>query len=736
MVQLFYTFLLEYPEKQRSKNLVVQKTKIVTILLSLFVLLGIARANTPPSIVYGLDQEVPVVEIEIPDNIKQQYNQNPLHLKQIIQAYRLQIGIDMNNHGRWDSISSNLWIWRVGIKVKESNNLGLFVKDYKKNDFELYTYTADYQEFEGPVNSFNFYNDCYLTQSLNSDLILIEVLVRSNSKINTMAIDELIIGIKPQGSSNKAKSYTTDDCYIDINCPEGLDWQNEKRSVCKIEILKNGGKITCTGTLLNNKNENLKPYLLTAYHCIEHQSDASNSKFIFGYEANSCNDSVYSNLGSIMGSSYVTSNYKKDYTLVELSQFPSFELKPYFAGWTNDTNNISKTVCIHHPIGKVKNISLDNDPPQKDTLAFWSDNGYLFDKAISWTVNKWDKGITEHGSSGSPMFSTKKQYIGMLFRGESYCGYPYYDNFVRMDAILNDTLTKPSIISLLNPQNVQKRELEPFEPFNNYNATCDTLYNIGPAEFPVLQSHPNGGYYSGVNGDSIFEYAEIFSVPFQCKIRGIYFKTAINTGNPDATVIVKVYSDNGGPNNVINQISLPIGLFKQGQWKLIDLYPMSDLDQSKFFIGFEIKNFKSGNFALFQSNFRKEIPNTQWIKEKGIWKEITDYNPSLSGSSMAIKPIVCFDTIDTVIQHIPNNRIQIIPIPAKTFIKVSLPEKDKNAIFMKVYDITGKSADIEFYETDSGGYLVNIEKLYNGFYLLQVTTSQYNKYNQTFIVIK
>ncbi len=57
------------------------------------------------------------------------------------------------------------------------------------------------------------------------------------------------------------------DCEIDINCTEGADWQLEKKSVVRIQNLKNSQY--CTGVLLNNTTYDGDPLILTAQHCIE-----------------------------------------------------------------------------------------------------------------------------------------------------------------------------------------------------------------------------------------------------------------------------------------------------------------------------------------------------------------------------------------------------------------------------------------------------------------------------------
>jgi hypothetical protein len=89
-----------------------------------------------------------------------------------------------------------------------------------------------------------------------------------------------------------------------------------------------------------------------------------------------------------------------------------------YLGWTTGSPGSSDTLtCIHHPAGDFKRISFG-------TLDSSSTN--------YWDV-QWSSGVTEPGSSGSPLFDANKRVIGQLYGGHSSCANPagidYYGRF-------------------------------------------------------------------------------------------------------------------------------------------------------------------------------------------------------------------------------------------------------------------------------------------------------------------
>jgi hypothetical protein len=91
----------------------------------------------------------------------------------------------------------------------------------------------------------------------------------------------------------------------------------------------------------------------------------------------------------------------------------------YWNGW--DANNTATTggVGIHHPAGDIKKISTFNGTTISSTYGGQVSGTHW---RLTWSSNSNGHGVTEGGSSGSPIFNNSNgRIIGTLTGGSSYC---------------------------------------------------------------------------------------------------------------------------------------------------------------------------------------------------------------------------------------------------------------------------------------------------------------------------
>lgn len=154
-------------------------------------------------------------------------------------------------------------------------------------------------------------------------------------------------------------------CHINVNCPQGNAWQQEKRGVARILMSFSNGEAWCTGSLIANSNNTFDPYFLTAHHCqlILLAPDFDMWRFDFGYEAPTCaQPTAEPARRSILGCERMAYRAETDMLLLKLNPLPN-DYSFYFNGWNRGTATThTQGTFIHHPAGDIKKISLDLDP--------------------------------------------------------------------------------------------------------------------------------------------------------------------------------------------------------------------------------------------------------------------------------------------------------------------------------------------------------------------------------------
>jgi len=252
-------------------------------------------------------------------------------------------------------------------------------------------------------------------------------------------------------------------CNQDVNCfPE---WQDTKRAVAHILFEETQGDApgtyVCSASLVGTRDNSFKPYMLTAGHCIHDEPAARSLQTWWAYESPSCLQGPPATMGTLKSSngghllSWGTLP-QGDYSLVLLPDVPTGVV---FAGW--DPGDIalgSPVVGIHHPMGSYKRISFGTVTTSQDVNVEGAKA-----PATLYTDVIWNSGITQPGSSGSPLFSGPAVVVDMLTYGpdqpgEVACtqgdlgGYGKFSNaYTPLQAYLEDlpfSQVTPSVSSL------------------------------------------------------------------------------------------------------------------------------------------------------------------------------------------------------------------------------------------------------------------------------------------------
>jgi len=202
-------------------------------------------------------------------------------------------------------------------------------------------------------------------------------------------------------------------CMINVNCSEGNNWCDEKRSVAIFYFTEKGGRYKCTGALVNNYRDNYEQYFLTARHCTESITDWQTTAFYFNHQHAYCNDTDQNEYYEmdlkkyfkVQGSrliGYCDVSWSDNALLLITEPIP-IQFNVFYAGVDIKKKSMGdKVTCIHHSKGKPKKIV----------------SGKLKHFAGPKWEMYWDDGIVSTGGSGAPVFyNNNKRVIGTISGG-------------------------------------------------------------------------------------------------------------------------------------------------------------------------------------------------------------------------------------------------------------------------------------------------------------------------------
>jgi PKD repeat protein len=417
-----------------------------TLLLLLLILLssltfGQSFQNKQPlSTQFKLNNKLAVMEMELspmlPDDEQNNYSTDPLPLRA---GYTITLGEKISRQGRWEQLQSGESIWRLSLFAEQAEKLNLYFKNFDLAAGEkLFIYNKDKSVLIGAFTERDN-GEYFVSDFLNTNQITIELNTNKQNPKLPFQLDELgVTTINREGDRDFGNSKF---CEVPVNCPEGDDWQNEKQGVARVLVKEGNDLWWCSGSLVNNTQQDKTPYFLTANHCGQsaNETDYSAWKFYFDYESADCEKPITEPAGitltgaKLLAKAPNNTSSASDFKLLLLTdEMPEF-FHPWYNGWDRSSDVSQNGVCIHHPEGDIKMISTYteavvstryNSPAPDENGIYWK---------VNWAETQSNFGVTEGGSSGSPLFNYSGNIIGSLTGGQASCSYPtkpdYYGKF-------------------------------------------------------------------------------------------------------------------------------------------------------------------------------------------------------------------------------------------------------------------------------------------------------------------
>jgi lysyl endopeptidase len=219
-------------------------------------------------------------------------------------------------------------------------------------------------------------------------------------------------------------------CNLDVSCYP--DWIQSADSLAVVSFVSGGYSYYCSGALVNNASGDLSPLFLTARHCISLEEEAASAAFSFRYRSASCgsNQLTSPRWNATERSQILSTSATNDMTMLKiLGGVPSpLYLSGVFLGSPVTGEPVT---AIHHPSAAYQKISFGSLLAQNNVYP-------------SYHRVLWSAGVTEPGSSGSPLLNANHQVEGVLSFGSSSCATPtgsdYYGKVALADATMQGYL--------------------------------------------------------------------------------------------------------------------------------------------------------------------------------------------------------------------------------------------------------------------------------------------------------
>jgi lysyl endopeptidase len=697
----------------------------ICIILGLFILFANLFSQT--SFVGGIPNglldkslnEAPVIEMPGLDTsaiISEKSTSNSDKFKKYTIGKNFNVEINPESSGLWQVLKNKNSLWSVKIRSHSALAIGMVLNNYSLKPGErLFVYNEN--EIIGALSSENNLPSHILpVQPIKGDQITIEFETpfkngyKGSFTIETVAHIYENLWQEPGG------------CNININCEEGKAWQTEKRAVLRMIIYSNG-TILGTGTLINNTLYDSKPYVLAANHVLFDNYEADRTLFYFNYESPECAGTTGNSSMVLSGAKVVATYYDYDFTLLELYNHPPEIFKPYYAGWsTNTGDNLDTVVSIHHPWAGVKKICISNNRPIIATFKAdagdppYAENGF-------WLVAKWDRGVTERGSSGAALFDRDHRIVGSLTGGDAVCGSPINDNFARFDfGFDNNPDTNKQLQYWLDPLHSGATFLDGYNPFLHEYTGCDTISNIDTSEHTrVLPYELGKGYFSGTNSDSIEQYAEKFLIKDSLVLTGVIFN--INVKGKTGGIVIQVFSGINVPEKLVKESYVSFDHIKNKSLNYFEFYP-NVVVKNRYFIGYKIAYNGTDTFNMFQAAPRyAPVINTAYLNYKGSWFALNQLALTGWGSSFDIRPVTCQTPVNTSILENSTFNLFIYPNPAREFFTLKIPSDVHTIRSIEACDLSGRMIGIRYNKLHESA-VCNISNLTPGIYMIKVSTNK------------
>jgi lysyl endopeptidase len=689
-------------------------------------------------------------------------------------GYNNYTNLNTTNAGSWFDLPNGARLWIVRVKCEGALTVNLtFENTNIPTGNLLYAYNPNKDFILGAFTQEHIYDGQLGTELIPGEEAIIEYYVAPKNNLGHVQVATVTHGYRTANEFMQKAFGSSGSC-------DGLPWTQQRNSSV---MLVSGGSGFCSGALINNTQNDGKPYVLTANHCY---SNPATWVFRFNWQATDCvNPASSPTFQSLSGAVLRSRRTPSDFCLVEITGglvngTVPLDYNPYFSGWDNSGAIPTSTVSIHHPSGDIKKISFDDAAPSIS-------QGMGSSEANStWTV-EWDRNTTtEGGSSGSPLFDQNHRIIGQLWGGGASCqnlSAPDYYGRVANSWVPAGSNSTNQLKFWLDPTSSGATFIDGYDPNNTTVVALDaavsgaqltaqalcgdnylpsfSLMNVGTTVLTSAQINyqiDNGAMQQYNWSGSLNQWqAQTISLPTVQLVPGNHTFTA-TVSNPNQSLDENTSNNQTIANAAVSAVPETIDLLKV--ILTTDDYANETYVELRNAAGVVVwsegnenvsGNFGTGAFPApndatnpLQNNtvYNYDIPLTAFECYTFVIYDFygdgmgaaqwggTDGSLTLADNNAVViytLPVADFgDSTAAVVRHIDDANVEeavfnftIAPNPAQAVLDIDWYDNDKMNIH--VYDLCGKLLLFEQSETSSAQ--LNIQAISAGTYILELTNA-------------
>lgn len=383
-------------------------------------------------------QDIPVEELPVIDAARRRVQVDAdrhapgPHDKRLRLADDNRVSITPESAGAWLALPDGTHLWRVRVRAAGATDLRLgFSRLQLPPGATLHLIGAG-NYYQGPYTADDVRDARFTTSVVPGDVATLELRIPANAVLPAGAVEINSVGagfrdVFARSGPVVGEPGASGACNIDVACPLGQDYPDERRAVGYYEFLDDADHSysACSGTLVADVPGTRRNYFLTAAHCISSATEAASVVVYWNYQSLSCGtlQAPYSGFfnDDQHGALLRARRDDVDFSLLELTQEADPAWQVYYAGWDASGAPPAGTIGIHHPYGDVKKITAGPAPGTSGNCI--ADNATV---ATHWLAGPYSQGTTEVGSSGSGLFSAAgtshaRLLIGTLSGGDAAC---------------------------------------------------------------------------------------------------------------------------------------------------------------------------------------------------------------------------------------------------------------------------------------------------------------------------